>query len=386
MSTECKVTEQLLPQNLTHQNKRPSVARSGARPALIEIITRELEAKPFKPHPKFTTGHAQTLAAYYWPRGFLKRAHRRDQTRIFEVEPTVRLLAHCRWQQDKLAHPTMILVHGLEGANTSVYMLGTAEKAFRAGFNVVRLNLRTCGKTEHLTPTFYHSALTDDLRAVVHELTKEDGLSSFYLVGFSMGGNMSLMLAGEEAKNVPHSLKGVCAVSPTIDLNSCADAIEQRSNWLYKQSFMRSMRKRVRRKRKYFPELYDTKALSRVHTIREFDQHYTVVYGGYQSVDEYYERASSLPLLSEIRTPTLMIHAQDDPFVPFAPFRHPSIAENPCLIFLAPEHGGHVGFVGAGIKGEDRFWVENRVVEFCKLISERLATNPNAECGLWIAD
>lgn len=376
MSTDINVTERTVFQGRARQDSPPhaeAITHEDAPPAFLEEAASVLQIKPFTPHPKFTSGHAQTLVGYYWPRGFLKRAHLGDEARIFEVEPDVRLLAHCRWQQDRLRHPALVLVHGLEGSDTSVYMLGTAEKAFGAGFNVVRLNLRTCGNTEHMTPTLYNSALSGDLRAVLRELIEKDGFSSVYLAGFSMGGNMCLLLAGEDARNVPEQLKGVCAVSPTIDLNSCAEAIERRANWLYKQSFIRSMRKRVLRKRKFFPELYDTEALSRVRTLRDFDQHYTIVHGGYSSVEEYYERASSLPLLSKIRTPALMIHAQDDPFVPFYPFRHPSIAENPYLIFLAPEHGGHVGFVGADTEGEDRFWVENRVVEFCRLVQDRAA-------------
>ncbi len=376
MSADFNVTERIVFQGSARQGRRmhaEATPHEDAPPAFLEEAASVLQIRPFTPHPKFTSGHAQTLAGYYWPRGFLKRAHRGDEARIFEVEPNVRLLAHCRWQKDRLHHPTLVLVHGLEGSDTSVYMLGTAEKAYGAGFNVVRLNLRTCGNTEHLTPTLYNSALTGDLRAVLRELIETDGFSSVYLTGFSMGGNMCLLLAGEDARSVPKQLKGVCAVSPTIDLRSCSEAIEQRTNWLYKQSFIRSMRKRVLRKRKFFPELYDTEALSHVRTLRDFDQHYTIVYGGYSSVEEYYERASSLPLLSKIRTPALMIAAQDDPFVPFHPFQHPSIAENPYLIFLAPEHGGHVGFVGADTTGEDRFWAENRVVEFCRLVQDRTA-------------
>jgi predicted alpha/beta-fold hydrolase len=372
MSTETKISEQGVAQYLAQQERRAQPARPDARISLLENAERELLTKSFTPHPRFTSGHAQTFAAYYWPRGFMKRAHRADEARIFEVEPGVRTLAHCRWQNDRLSKPTVMLVHGLEGANTSVYMLGTAEKAHRAGFNVVRLNLRNCGKTEHLTPTLYHAGLVSDLRAILRELIERDGLSNLFIVGFSMGGNMSLMLAGEEAENPPRELSGVCAVSPTIDLSSCVDAIEWRENRIYKWSFLRSMKNRVRRKQKLFPELYDTTGLNRIRKLREFDERYTSVGGGYSSVEDYYERASSFRLIRHIRTPTLMIHAQDDPFVPFQPFRDPSIAENPYVIFLAPEHGGHVGFISADTNREDRFWMENRVVEFCKLAHQRL--------------
>ena len=340
--------------------------------AQLEIIARELRARPFVPHPRFKSGHAQTFAAYYWPRRrSLKRKHSTDEPRVFEVEPGIRLLAHCRWQKDRHAHPTMILIHGLEGSNISIYMLGTSEKAYNAGFNVVRLNLRNCGDTEHMTPTLYHAGMSGDLRAILRELIEQDGLSHIFVVGFSMGGNISLLLAGEEAGLASPELAGVCAISPTIDLRACVDAIEWRSNRLYKHSFLRSMKKRIRRKQRLFPELYDTTGLSHIRRLRDFDERYTSVGGGFSNAEEYYERASALQFIRHIRAPALMIHAQDDPFVPFQPFRDPSIAENPYLIFLAPENGGHVGFIGAETTGEDRFWMENRIVEFCKLAHAR---------------
>jgi predicted alpha/beta-fold hydrolase len=375
MSTETKISEQGVAPYLAQPERRLQPSATDAPPAFLETIARELQAKAFQPHPRFTSGHAQTFAAYYWPRGFMKRAHRADEPRVFEVEPGVRLLAHCRWQKNRANHPSLLLVHGLEGANTSIYMLGTAEKAHRAGFNVVRLNLRNCGNTEHMTPTLYHAALTSDLHAILRELIEVDGLSRIFVTGFSMGGNMSLMFAGADNRAVPKELSGICAVSPTIDLSSCVDAIELPTNRIYKWSFLRSMKNRVRRKQKLFPELYDTTGLKRIRKMRDFDERYTRVGGGYSSVEDYYERASALHVIHHIKTPTLMIHAQDDPFVPFYPFQHPSIAENPYIIFLSPEHGGHVGFIAPDTNLEDRFWMENRVVEFCKLVHERQASH-----------
>ncbi|MDQ3817807.1 MAG: alpha/beta fold hydrolase, partial [Acidobacteriota bacterium] len=250
MSTETKVTEQRGAGKYSRAAARVRLEQTDSPPAFLSDIAQKLKAKPFIAHPSFVGGHAQTFAAYYWPRRAVKRAHRRDETRTFEVEKGVRLLAHCRWQKERLKQPTLVLVHGLEGANTSVYMLGTAAKAFAAGFNVVRMNLRTCGKTEHLTPTLYHGGLTGDLLFVIRELVERDHLSEIFLTGFSLGGNMCLRLAGEEPGRVPRELKGICAVSPTIELGPCADAIERGENWHYKWSFMRSMRIRVRRKRK----------------------------------------------------------------------------------------------------------------------------------------
>lgn len=335
-------------------------------------VARALAEKPFVPHPLFTNGHAQTLAAYAWPRRSRLRAHARDESRLFEVEPGVRLLGHCRWQAERRKHPTMLVLHGLEGSAESIYILGTTDKAYRAGFNVVRLNLRTCGNTEHLTPTLYHSGLTGDILFVIRELIERDGFEEIYLVGFSMTGNMSLKLAGAEADRLPPELRAVAAVSPSVDLVATAQTIARRSNWIYQQSFMRSLRARMRLKHKLSPELYDIRGLNRVRTIRQFDEQYTARYGGYKDAEDYYARTSSFPVIPQIRKPTLIIHADDDPLIPFDPLHDASVAANPHIILLTTRHGGHVGFVSAGTKGEDRFWAENRIVEFCSLIHERL--------------
>lgn len=353
----------------TNQNASPPRAEDETR-APLESISRQLEKRAFRPHPLFVKGHAQTLAGYAWPRRFGLRSLYSDEERLFEVEPGVLLLAHCRWHEERLQHPTMLLAHGLEGSSASVYMLGTAAKAFAAGFNVVRLNHRNCGGTEHLTPTLYHSGMTGDLLAVIREMIERDGLKSIFLVGFSMSGNMALKLAGEGAGRLPRELSAVCAVSPSVDLSASAEAIEQPSNRLYMRSFMRSLRRRIRHKQRLYPELYDVTDLHLVRSIRDFDNRFTAAQGGFSDADDYYARASALPLLGSIRLPTLIIHAQDDPFIPFAPLLHPSVKENPYLLLLAPQNGGHVGFVAAEADGEDRFWAENRVVEFCKLLDE----------------
>ena len=359
-------------ETITHPPTQSALPRSSTeKPSavLARQAAGALAARPFHPHRLLQNGHAQTLAGYAWPRRFRLRAHLRDEARLFALEPDVRLLAHCRWQPERAAQPTMLLAHGLEGASASAYMLGTADKAFRAGFNVVRLNFRTCGGTEDLSPTLYHSAMTGDLRRVLEELIEHDRLPRLFLVGFSMGGNMALRLMGDWGEEAPRELLGVCAVSPSIDLTASADAIEGRPNWLYQKSFVRSLHRRMKRKKRSFPELYDIEGLRHVRTIRQFDERFTTRHGGFQSVEEYYERASSISVLPRIARPTLIIHAQDDPFIPYEPFRRARLEENPNIILLAPAHGGHVGFVAHEANGEDRFWAENRVVEFCRLIA-----------------
>lgn len=337
--------------------------------AFLARAARAFEANPFTPHRIFRNGHAQTLAAYAWPRGFRFYAER-DQERFFEVEPGVKVLAHCRWQTNPAEHPTIVAWHGIEGSTASNYMLATAVKGFRAGFNIIRVNLRNCGGTEHLTPTLYHGGLSGDLRAVVRELIEKDQISRMLLVGFSLGGNMVLKLAGEYGDNPPPEILGVCAVSPSVDLTASTEMILKRSNWIYHQDFVRRLKKRIRTKNKLYPERYDINGLRQVRTLKQFDERFTAPGHGFLNADDYYYRSSSLRVADQIRIPTLIIHAEDDPFIPFAPLRDPAFASNPYILLIDPERGGHVAFVAANRNHEDRFWAENRIVEFCELANQ----------------
>jgi uncharacterized protein len=334
-------------------------------------------AKPFRAHRIFNSGHAQTIAAYLWPRRF-RFASERDQERLFDVAPGVKVLAYCRWQASASDHPTIVVWHGVEGSTSSNYMQAMAEKGFQAGFNVVRVNFRNCGGTEHLTSTIYHGGLSSDLSAVVKQLLEQDRLPGIFLVGFSLGGNLVLKLAGEYGDNAPSEILGICAVSPSVDLTASADLIMKRSNWIYQQDFVRRLKKRIRTNHKLYPELYDISGLRGVSTLRSFDDRFTSVAHGFTDAADYYYRSSSTRVIDRIRIPTLIIHAEDDPFIPFAPLRNPAIANNPYILLLAPEQGGHVAFISEDRKDdEDRFWAENRVVEFCKLANSELGHRPN---------
>jgi predicted alpha/beta-fold hydrolase len=225
-----------------------------------------------------------------------------------------------------------------------------------------------------LTSTIYHGGLTDDLRAVVSELIQQDGLSRLFLVGFSLGGNLVLKLAGEYDDNAPKEVLAVCAVSPSIDLQASAKLILKRSNWLYQQDFVRRLKQRLRRKHKLFPELYDISGLSSVRTLREFDDRFTSRAHGFDGADDYYYRASSIRVINHIRIPTLIIHAEDDPFIPFGPMLEPAVTTNPYILLIVTKQGGHVAFLSANhrtsLSNTDRFWAENRVVDFCELANE----------------
>jgi predicted alpha/beta-fold hydrolase len=347
---------------LTADGVRAFLARAGATFA----------TRPFNPHRVFSNGHAQTIAAYLWPRRF-RFASERDEERLFEVEPGTKVLAHCRWQAQPTDHPTLVVWHGIEGSTSSNYMQAMAEKGFRAGFNVIRVNFRNCGGTEHLTTSSYHGGLSSDLGAVVKELIEKDHITRMFLVGFSLGGNLVLKLAGEYGTDPPKEIVSICAVSPSVDLTASADLIMKRSNWIYHQDFVRRLKARIRTNHKLYPELYDITELDLTRTIKDFDNRFTARAHGFASADDYYYRSSSLRVADQIHIPTLIIHAEDDPFIPFTPLRDPALVNNPYLLLLAPKQGGHVAFVAANHNGDvDRFWAENRVIEFCKLANQNL--------------
>jgi predicted alpha/beta-fold hydrolase len=259
-------------------------------------------------------------------------------------------------------------------------MLSTADKAFLAGFNVIRMNLRTCGGTEHLTPTVYHGGLTDDLREVVRQLIENDGLSRIFLAGFSLGGNLVLKLAGEYGQEPPKEVLAISAVSPSVDLTASAAMILKRSNWIYNRDFVYRLKKRIRIKHKLYPEQYDITGLSSIHTLRDFDDRYTAQAHGFANAEDYYYKASSIRVIDQIHVPSLIIHAQDDPFIPFAPLRDPAITNNPYILLIDPERGGHVAFVSSMVETSanssahdaDRFWAENRILEFFQLANNHL--------------
>ncbi|MGI8898156.1 MAG: YheT family hydrolase [Pyrinomonadaceae bacterium] len=357
---------------VSSSTERGSAPVSRFSVATVQVFLSEVAqifaGKPFEPHPVFRGGHAQTLASFAWPRRFRLRAPG-DEKRLFEVASNTQVLAHCRWHDNRAGHPTVVLWHGIEGSSEAVYMLATAQKAFRAGFNVVRMNLRNCGGTEHLTPTLYHGGLSEDLRAIVKELIERDGLRRLFLIGFSLGGNMVLKLAGEDGEHSPKEIIAVCAISPSVDLAASGNSICQRSNWIYHREFVRRLKDRIRLKGRLYPELYDTNDLQLIRTIREFDERFTSVAHGFVNAADYYDKASALRVMDTIRVPTLIIHAQDDPFIPFAPLCDPSVGANPYILLLGPERGGHVAFIAAkrSPADADLFWAENRVLEFCKL-------------------
>jgi predicted alpha/beta-fold hydrolase len=284
--------------------------------------------------------------------------------RYFQVEPDAQVLAHCHWHERRREHPTIVLLHGLEGSSQAHYMAGIADKAWAAGWNIVRLNQRNCGGTEHLSRGLYHSGLTHDPLVVLRELIEEEGLASIAFAGYSLGGNLALKLAGELGDSAPPELKAVCAVSPTMDLAVCVAALERRSNLAYEFNFVRNLKARMRRKAAAHPGLFSLDPLPRVWTVRQFDEAYTAPHHGFRDAADYYYRASAMRVIDRIAIPALILTAANDPFVPGEPFRDPLVTGNPHITLVVSEEGGHCAFVERGDDGYDGYWAEREIVRF----------------------
>lgn len=320
----------------------------------------EKEARGFEPYEWLRSGHAQTIAGSFAPRKYSLPA---GKERLFRVDAETQLKGVCHWREGKRRDlPVIVIVHGLEGSCDSNYARGIADKAWARGFHSVRMNQRNCGGTERLTPTLYNSGLSGDYRAVLMELVRE-GFERIFFAGYSMGGNLVTKMAGELGEAAPKELKGVAVVCPALDLSACADALEKRENFLYQRHFVKGLMARYRRKAELYPEKYARDGFGPIRTVREFDDEITAPCFGFRDAEEYYEKASAKKVIGSVAVPLLVITAQDDPFVPFGSFKRARVEENPRVRFVAPEHGGHCGFISRW-SGRERFWAEERIVEF----------------------
>lgn len=320
-----------------------------------------------------------TLYAWAKPRSFPRLPA--PVPRYFDVAAGARVLAHCHWQPNATEAVTLLCLHGLEGSSSAHYMCGLADKAFASGFNVLLLNQRNCGGTEDLCEGLYHSGLTDDPRAVLEELTALDRLPAFVVAGYSLGGNLSLKLAGEYADSAPRELLGVAAVSPVMELAACVRALERRSNLLYEWNFVRNLKARLRRKNTAWPGRFDIDRLAEVRSVRSFDEVFTAPHFGFRNADDYYHRASAMRVMDRIRVPSLILAAKDDPFVPWEPFIDPSVTSNPHITVELLEHGGHCAFISRNGTG-DGYWAEARVTLFAKALRAAAPPTPGRSPAL----
>jgi predicted alpha/beta-fold hydrolase len=336
-----------------------------AESTLVDDRVAELKGwfTPFEPCRGLRNGHLQTIIGNFLPRPAFRLA---TVSETVEVDPAdgSRVLCHCHWQAEpeRASRLTVVLVHGLEGSSNSLYIQGIAARAWDKGCNVVRMNMRNCGGTDALTPTLYHSGLSSDVGVVVRHYAERFGLERVALVGYSMGGNLVLKLAGEWNRQQP--LCAVAAVCPAIDLAPGSDALHEPINRGYEWHFLAGLKARYARKAELFPDIYAPPAeIGPIRSIREFDNKIVARYWGFRDADDYYHQAASARVVDRIAVPTLILRALDDPFIRLLPETRAKLLANEYVTLAETRHGGHCAYLSRD-PGNEIHWAEAAVIRF----------------------
>lgn len=355
------------------------VARVVWGPTIVNGMSQfeQLHGEAASSHPPFiATGwrgnrHFQTIWANRIKRGPAgAQLAARSTSAIIESEDgdLLRLYWSRHGDADDTPYPLLVVMHGLAGCADAANVMATAAKGYALGFDVVRVDLRNTQADDAPSLGVGHAGRSEDLRATLRHLAEEEPGAPVAVIGFSMGGNITLKALGEYGGQPPETLRAVATISVPIDLDdACAAIDERRENWIYRTYFLRRLARRYLDARQQRPDLFHPIDVDSIRGIRDWDNAVVAPLGGFKNAEDYYARNSALNVLSSIRVPTLLIHAQDDPFIPFAPFETPAVRDNDWIRLLAPRQGGHVGFFSTqDIDGEpDRYWAENRAVAFC---------------------
>jgi predicted alpha/beta-fold hydrolase len=330
-------------------------------------------APPFLAPLWLKTGHLQTAyTGLFWTPPPLPALQRCDIPVDAENENQNQVRCLLNRSHDRPAAVLVILVHGLEGHAEVPYMLSTARKLLSQGLDVLRMNLRGCGQTQHLSRTSYHAGLSGDVRAVAEYAAAQLGYEQIVLAGYSLGGHQVLKLATEWT-SPPAWLKGICAVSPPLDLGRTSHNLLRLENRGYERYFFRQMLATYRARRRLWPELTPLEPLARVHSLLDYDQYITGPQFGYRDAQDYYTQNSVGPHLGKITLPVQIILAQDDPIVPFSSHQAAMAQAAPSVSWLLSREGGHVAFVNSPLAAKqdrDAMWSENRLLDFVAGVCE----------------
>ena len=356
------------PHSTGRQSPNPIIYRASVTPRVpaIEALSAPAGLRewyvPFEPRRGLANGHLQTIVGNYLPRPAFRLAGVAEEVEVDSADGS-RVLCHCHWQPqaDRASRLTIVLVHGLEGSSSSQYIQGIAMRAWTAGCNVIGMNMRNCGDTDELSPTLYHSGLSGDVGAVVCHYAERFGLRRVALAGYSMGGNMVLKLAGEWGARPP--LCAVAAVCPAIDLAAGSDALHEPLNRGYEWHFLRRLMRRFRRKALHYPAIYEPSKIGRVRSLRDFDDKIVALYCDFRDADDYYYRASAARVVDSIAVPTLVLQADDDPFIRLQADTRAALHANPHVTLIETRHGGHCAYL-SNDAGDDIHWAEATLVRY----------------------
>jgi uncharacterized protein len=254
--------------------------------------------------------------------------------------------------------PLVVLFHGLEGSARRGYAIHVYRELAGYGIRSVGLNFRSCSGETNRAPRMYHSGETEDIRFVLKLLRERQPTTPLGIIGFSLGGNAMLKFLGEEGDAAPMLVAAAAAVSVPYDLDAGARHLETTTmGAFYTRRFLKTLVAKTMAKAELVGPHCDLGRVVAARTFREFDDAATAPLHGFESAEDYYRRSSSGPYVASIRVPTLLLHAEDDPFIPFRCFPHDAVAANPSVSVIVHRRGGHVGFID-GQPWRPTFWAE----------------------------
>lgn len=308
----------------------------------------------YRPPVWLRNGHVQSI----WPTLFRKVQMPEPQTEVISTPDDDQL--HLDWYRQH-SNRLAIISHGLEGHSRRPYVLGLARALMAAGWDVLAWNFRSCGGVMNRQPRFYHSGATEDLEIVInHALGKS--YQNLFLSGFSMGGNLTLLYLGQQGEQVDSRISGAVVYSVPADLAGSADMLALPSRKIYMQRFLNDLHGKMQEKSELFPDLIDVSGFRDIRNFHEFDNRYTAPLHGFKDAQDYWENCSALFRLKDIRVPSLMINAADDPFLSPACFPDSKKVLGSYVKLEVPKWGGHVGFVEHAKDGY--YWSERRALMF----------------------
>lgn len=303
----------------------------------------------------FSNGHIQTIHAnlFRWV-----SQPRYKRKRIKTTDGDFLDLDWSKVGSQKLA----ILSHGLGADSYRPYITGMVRSLNQKGFDALAWNFRGFSGAPNKTPRMTHAGATHDLDAVVQHALSLKKYKAIVLVGFSLGGNITLKYLGEQGKAIDPQIVKAVTFSVPVNLKACSEHISRFSNKIYLMHFMTLLRKHIQNKSKALPHKMNTRGLVKMNSLKHFDEHYVVPFHGFKDAEDYWKQSSCDRYLENIKVPTLLINAKDDPFLPPECFPLKKAKLNPNLYLEIPERGGHVGFVSLNWKNE--YWSEKRALDF----------------------
>lgn len=300
----------------------------------------------------FKNGHIQSI----FPALFRKVNLSYSRERISTPDNDFLDLDWCDKGHDRLA----VISHGLEGCSHRAYVKGMAKALTQSGWDALAWNFRSCSQESNLKLRSYHNGVTDDLSCVIDHAKKKGRYQQIVLVGFSLGGNLSLLYLGKLSPD-PMIKKAVIFSAP-CDLKSSAAVLKRKENSIYMKRFLVMLHKKIKAKKQMFPELIDDDGYEKIKDFKGFDDRYTAPIHGFKDAHDYWEKCSSKPYIPNINVPTLIVSALDDPFLSRRCFPFKEAATNPNVTLHTPKSGGHVGFIT--FNRQNRYWSEQAAIDF----------------------